>query len=179
MATPFLGAISMISFNFPPKGWAFCNGQILPINQNQALFSLLGTTYGGNGTQTFQLPDLQNQVPIHFGQGPGLSNYTQGQAGGTETVTLTTTTIPTHTHTLNVTTTNATAAAIASNLLPAVPTVASATFYAVSGSPSLETQNLASTSVSTAGGSQPHNNLMPSLCINFVIALQGIFPSRN
>ena len=94
-------------------------------------------------TSTFQLPNLQNQVPIHFGQGPGLSNYAQGQAGGTETVTLTTTTIPTHTHTLNVTTTNATAAAIASTLLPAVPTVASAAFYAVPGSPSLETQNLA------------------------------------
>jgi len=179
MSEPFLGQITMAGFNFPPKGWALCTGQLLPINQNQALFSLLGTSYGGNGTTTFALPNLQSQSPMHFGQGAGLSPYVLGQAGGTTTVTLTTPTIPTHSHTLNVTTANASAAAIASNLLPAVPTVANAAFYAAPGSPALQTQSLAAGSVGFVGGSQPHNNMMPSLCISFIIALQGIFPSRN
>lgn len=179
MSEPFLGQITMVSFNFPPKGWAFCNGQLLPINQNQALFSLLGTTYGGNGTINFALPNLQSQVPMHFGQGPGLSPYVLGQVGGAATATLNTGTIPTHAHALNVTTASASAAAIGNTLLPAVPTVANAAFYAVPGAPTLETQTMAANSVGTAGGSQPHNNMMPSLCINFVIALQGIFPSRS
>src|ERR1041385_3867939 len=100
MATPFLGAICMFGFNFAPRGWAFCNGQILPIAQNTALFSLLGTTYGGNGQTTFALPDLRGRVPIHFGQGPGLSLYDLGQVGGSETVTLTPSTMPAHNHSL-------------------------------------------------------------------------------
>ena len=124
-------------------------------------------------------PICKIKCPSTLAKGQGLSNYTQGQAGGAETVTLNTTTFPAHSHTLNVTTANASAAAIADTLLPAVPTVASAALYAVPGSPSLETETLASTSVSTTGGSQPHINMMPSLCINFIIALQGIFPSRN
>ena len=151
----------------------------MPINQNQALFSLLGTTYGGDGRTTFALPNLQSQVPIHFGQGPGLSPYVLGQVGGVATVTLNTATIPTHTHAFNVTTANAGAAAIGNTLLPAEPTVANAAFYAVPGAPTLETQTMAANSVGTAGGSQPHNNMMPSLCINFIISITGIFPSRN
>ena len=178
MSTPYLSEIKLASFGFPPKGWALCNGQLLPINQNQALFSLLGTTYGGNGTTNFALPNLQSQVPIHFGQGAGLSSYVLGQAGGATTVTLDASAIPTHTHTLNVTTANASAAAIGNTLLPAVPTVTNAAFYAVPGSPALQTQAMAAGSVGVVGG-QPHSNMMPSLCISFIIALQGIFPSHN
>jgi microcystin-dependent protein len=179
MSQPFLGQITMVSFNFPPRGWALCNGQLLPINQNQALFALLGTTYGGNGTTNFALPNSQSRIPMHFGQGPGLSAYVLGQAGGTTAVTLNTTTIPSHGHLLNVATANASAAAIAGTLLPAVPTVTKAAFYAIPGTPALQAQTLASNSVGNAGGNQPHSNLMPSLTINFIIALQGIFPSRN
>jgi microcystin-dependent protein len=182
MSTPFLGQISIMSFGFAPKGWALCNGQLLPINQNQALFSLLGTQYGGNGQTNFALPNLQSQLPVHQGQGPGLSAYSMGQASGATSVTLDQTTMATHSHTFNVTTANASAAAIANNRLPAKPTVASAAFYAVGQSPpapALQPQTLAATACGSAGGSQPHNNLMPSLCLTFVIALQGIFPSRN
>ena len=172
----------MFSGNFAPRGYAMCNGQILPIAQNQALFALLGTTYGGNGISTFALPNLQSQLPVHFGQGPGLSNYVQGQTGGTSTVTIDQTTMPTHNHLLNATTTGATAAAIANNLIPATPTVANAFLYAsppVAGQPALVPQAMSPGTIAQAGGSQAHNNLMPSLCISFVIALQGIFPSRN
>src|SRR5436309_9371210 len=98
MSEPFLGEIKIISWNFPPKGWTFCNGQLLAINQNQALFSILGTTYGGNGQTTFALPDLRGRTPLHFGQSPGLSSYTEGQVGGTEAVTLTQNQMPAHTH---------------------------------------------------------------------------------
>ena len=182
MSTPFLGQITMVSFTFAPKGWAFCNGQLLPINQNQALFSLLGTQYGGNGTTNFALPNLQSQLAVHQGQGSGLSSYVIGQSGGASSVTLNQTTTPQHSHTFNVTTANASAAAIASNLLPAKPTVANAALYAVgqsSPAPALQPQALAVNSVANAGSSQPHSNLMPTLGINFIIALQGIFPSRN
>ena len=123
----------MGSNGFPPKGWALCNGQLLPINQNQALFSLLGTTYGGNGTTNFALPNLQSQVPIHFGQGAGLSSYVLGQAGGAPSVTIDQSTMPAHNHLFNVTTANASAAAIGNTLLPAVPTVTNAAFYAEPG----------------------------------------------
>jgi microcystin-dependent protein len=182
MSNAFIGQISIFAGNFAPKNWALCNGQILPINQNQALFSLLGTTYGGNGQTTFALPNLQSQLAVHQGQGPGLSGYVMGQTAGSSSVTLGLSTMPAHSHTFNVTTANASAAAIASNRLPAKPTVASAAFYAVSQSapaPALQPQTLAATAVGTTGGSQPHTNLMPSLCLTFVIALQGIFPSRN
>ncbi len=174
MSEPFLGQISMMSFGFPPRGWALCNGQTLQINLNQALFSLLGTTYGGNGVQTFALPNLQSLAPVHVGNG-----FILGQTGGAMAVTLDASTIPTHTHTFNVTTANASLAAIGNTLLPAVPTVANAAFYATPGTPALQTQTMAAASVGVAGGSQPHENRMPSLCVNFVIALQGIFPSRN
>jgi len=179
MSEPFLGEIRLMSFAFAPKGWSMCNGQLLPINQNQALFSLLGTTYGGNGINTFALPNLQYQVPIHFGNGPGLSNYVLGQTGGSPSITLNSTQMPLHSHVLNVTSASATATAVGNTVLPATPTVANASFYAVSGSPALEAQTMAPGSIGLGGGSQPHNNLMPSLTINFAIALQGIFPSHN
>ena len=186
MSNAFLGQITMFGGNFAPKGTALCNGQTLPINQNQALFSLLGTTYGGNGATTFQLPNLQSQLPIHQGQGTGLSNYALGQNGGTPSVTIDQSTMPQHNHAFNATTTPATAAAIANNLLPGAAPVAPAVpnwlLYAFNnGNPvlNLVPHPMGPGVAGTAGGSQPHTNLMPSLCISFIIYLQGIFPSRN
>lgn len=175
MSSPFLAQISMMGSNFAPKGWAQCNGQLLPINQNQALFSLLGTAYGGDGRVNFALPNLQSRLPIHMGQG-----HVIGETGGTPTVTIGQTTMPAHGHLFNVTTASASAAAVGATLLPAVPAVANAAFYADNkASPALQLQTLAAGSCGNTGGSQPHNNLMPSLCITFIIALQGIFPSQN
>ena len=181
MSSFYLGQISMFGFNFAPKDWAFCNGQTLPINQNQALFSLLGTYYGGNGATTFALPNLQSNLALHQGQGTGLSPYIIGQTGGVEAVTLATNQMPSHSHTFNATTAAATAAAIGTSLLPATPTASDGTAYAVSqaADPALVPQTLAAIAVAPIGGSQPHNNVMPSLCISFCIALVGIFPSRN
>ncbi len=171
MSQPFLGEIKMVGFNFAPRGYALCNGQILPIAQNTALFSLLGTTYGGNGQTTFALPDLRSRVPVHQGQGPGLSGYTLGQASGTETVTLNVQQIPAHNHTVNA---SATAASKSpANNVPAV-TGAGSSYGAP---PDGTTMNPGM--ITGGGGNQPHTNLQPSLCINFVIALEGIFPSRN
>jgi microcystin-dependent protein len=166
MAEPFLSEIRIMSFNFPPKGWAFCNGQFLPINQNQALFSLLGTTYGGNGQTTFALPNLQGRVPIHFGNG-----FTLGQAAGQSAHTITQSEMPQHIHFLQATTGNANQS-VATNNLPAKPT---STVY-TSPSNLIACRN---TSVTNVGGSQAHNNMMPYLVLNFCIALQGIFPSPN
>jgi microcystin-dependent protein len=183
---PFVAEIRIFGFNFAPKGWAFCNGQILPISQNTALFSLLGTTYGGNGQTTFALPNLQSQLPVHQGQGIGLSNYSLGQTGGAPNVTINQSTTPTHNHTLSATQTIATTATIDTTVLPGQPTVAispaNPAFYAFQGAPPLPTlvpHPMAAGACSTTGGSQPHTNLMPSLCITFIIYLQGIFPSRN
>ena len=166
MSTPFLGEIKLISWNFPPKGWAFCNGQFLPINQNQALFSILGTTYGGNGQTTFALPDLQNRVPMHTGDGHFL-----GEKAGEEAHTLTQSELPTHNHLPSCTDVVGTAATPSNNV-----------WAGNSGSPySDQAINAAMNAgnVAPAGGSQPHNNLSPYLTINFIIALQGLFPSRN
>ena len=185
MSNVFLGQISMFAGNYAPRGSAMCNGQLLSIAQNAALFSLLGTTYGGNGQTTFALPNLQSCLPVHQGQGPGLSNYVLGQVGGTPTVTIDSSTMPQHFHVLNATQAIATTATIDTSVLPGQPTVATApsapAFYAFqkSGAPALELHPMNAASVSNAGGSQPHSNLMPSLCITFIIALQGIFPSRN
>lgn len=166
MAEQFIGEIKIVSFNFPPKGWAFCNGQLLPINQNQALFSLLGTMYGGNGQTTFALPNLRGRVPIHVG--PGL---TQGQTVGAETHTLTITELPAHGHSF------AALKADASQRTPAgrMPAYAAEEVYSREGN--WTAMNAAAMSV--AGGSQPHENRQPFLVLNFVIALQGIFPSRD
>lgn len=166
MAEPFLSEIRIFSFNFPPRGWALCNGQLLLIQQNQALFSLLGTTYGGNGMTNFALPNLQGRVPIHVGNG-----HTLGEAGGQEGVTLTTNQLPTHTH-LAIGSANAAGVTIPSNnLLSQSP----AGLYA----PPASLVALDASSVSSIGGSQAHENRQPYLTLNFCIALQGIFPSWN
>lgn len=165
MATPFLGEIKIVGFGFPPKGWALCNGQTLPINQNQALFSLLGIMYGGDGTTTFQLPNLQGSMPVHAGNG-----FNQGGAGGETAHTLVTTEMPSHNHTAQGVSTNATSATATGNTWA----VAAQNPYAAAGN-----TTLGPTAVSTAGGSQPHPNMPPYLVLNFVIALTGIFPSRN
>lgn len=166
MSDPFLSEIKIFSFNFPPKGWAFCNGQFLPINQNQALFALLGTTYGGNGQTTFALPNLRGRVPIHMGNGHML-----GEAAGSTAVTVNIQQLPTHQHSLmainsggNQTTSPG------NNYLGPVNDL-----YG----PPAELVTINPATVSNIGGSQPHNNRMPSLVLNFCIALQGIFPSQN
>lgn len=167
MAEPFLSEIRIFSFNFPPKGWAFCNGQFLQINQNQALFSLLGTTYGGNGQTTFALPNLRGRTPIHVGNG-----HTLGEAAGQEAVTLTIANLPQHTHVLNGTSTNSTAVApVGSNVLGRA---ASATY-----APAPPTGALNAATIGNTGGSQPHENRQPFLTLSFGIALQGIFPSQT
>jgi microcystin-dependent protein len=171
-----LGQISIFGFNFAPRGWAFCNGQILPIAQNTALFSLLGTTYGGNGQTTFALPNLQSRVPVHFGQGPGLSTYDLGQQAGVETVTLIITQIPAHTHSATVHASSADTGLDAQpeNNYPAAG-VASGNYKNATD----VNMNAAMVTNGIAGGNQPHENLQPYLALNFCIALEGIFPSRN
>lgn len=179
MSSFYLGQITMFGFGFPPKGWALCNGQTLAINQNQALFSLLGTTYGGNGVTTFLLPNLQAALPVCEGQGAGLSSYVMGQVGGNANVTLSLNQLPSHGHTFNATKTNASAATLSGNI-PAKSIVGSpAIFYATQGTPPLVFVPMAAGACTTVGSSQAHSNLMPSLTINFCIALTGIFPSRN
>jgi microcystin-dependent protein len=168
VSTPFLGEIRIFPYNFAPRGWAFCNGQILSISQNTALFSLLGTTYGGNGQTTFALPDLRGRVPNSSGQGPGLSSYTLGQVGGTETVTLTQSEMPSHNHGVNSTNADATSARPGGNF-PA----------AGGGYNSASSNTMAPTMIGNAGGSQPHSNVQPYLTLNYCIALTGIYPSRN
>jgi microcystin-dependent protein len=182
MSNVFLGQIVMFGGNFAPRGFAFCNGELLPISQNQALFALLGTSYGGNGVQSFGLPNLQSNLPVHAGQGPGLSNYVLGQTGGTPTVTITRDTMPTHNHALNATRTAATTTDIGATVLPGTPTAGtSPRFYVTpkSGAPDPVPEVLNTAVCGPAGSGQAHTNLMPSLCISFIIALQGIFPSPN
>lgn len=166
MAEPFLSEIRIMSFGFPPKGWAFCNGQLLPINQNQALFSLLGTMYGGNGQTTFALPDFRGRVPIHVGAG-----FIQGQAGGQEFHTITTSEMPAHTHFVQATAASQTTNIPAGNLL--------ASINAPQYNPPTQLTTLHPSTITNVGGSQPHENRQPFLVLNFIIALQGVFPSRN
>ncbi|MGA8213805.1 MAG: tail fiber protein [Candidatus Sulfotelmatobacter sp.] len=170
MAEPFIGQISMVGFNFAPKGYALCNGQLLSISQNTALFSILGTFYGGNGTSTFALPDLRSRAPIHTGQGAGLSPYVIGQNGGTENVTLLSTQMPQHSHTPSANSTTVNQASPAAGFWGN----SQQSNYSASASVALATG-----AVGQAGSSQPHSNIQPYLTINFVIALVGIFPSRN
>jgi microcystin-dependent protein len=174
MAEPFLSEIRMMSFNFPPKGWALCNGQLLPINQNQALFSLLGTTYGGDGRVNFGLPDLQGRVPIHIGQG-----HTRGERGGEQAHTLSISEIPTHAHIFQGSTANASTVAPANNVLARGTTAVGTNpinYYTntISNLTALNPGDLGN-----IGGSQAHLNMQPFLTISFCIALQGIFPSQN
>lgn len=163
MATPYLSEIKIMSFGFAPKGWAFCNGQLLPINQNQALFSCLGTTYGGDGRVNFALPNLQGRIPMHLGNGHNL-----GEAAGEQAHTLSLTELPAHTHTWGATNTPANAPNPTSNLLGGAPEYNSAGNVAMF--PGV---------LSTVGGTQPHLNMQPFLTLNFCIALQGIFPTQN
>lgn len=174
MADPFVAEIRIFPFNFAPKGWAFCNGQLLPISQNTALFSLLGTTYGGDGKSTFALPNMQGNVPMHPGQGPGLSPHDLGEIGGSETVTLLESEIPAHNHSV-----------LAQTSGRNLRAPSSSTSLARSGrGPAYQSNTgtnlvpMAAQTVSPAGGSSPHNNMQPYLTLNFCIALQGVFPSR-
>ncbi len=174
--TPYLGQISAFGFNFAPLGWMQCNGQLLSISQYSALFSLLGTTYGGNGTTTFALPDLRGRTGLNQGQGPGLSNYVMGQASGSETVTLLVTQLPAHTHIVGAST--ATVGASPTNSVCA-PAVASSDGSPVNMYDTTPSDTMAPGMLTQAGGSQPHQNMQPFLVINWCIAMEGIFPSRN
>jgi microcystin-dependent protein len=191
MSNPFLGQIILVGFTFAPRGWAFCQGQLLSISQNTALFSLLGTTYGGNGTTTFALPDLRGRVPVGFGQGPGLSNYDLGEVLGTENVVLLANQMPIHTHAISLS--GLTATSHVKNApgnqqspvgnVPAVEAAGVTATYsdqapdAIMGPGAVTVGGTAT--AAAAGGSLPIGIVQPSLAMNYVIALQGIFPSRN
>jgi len=181
MSSPFVAEIRIFGFNFAPVGWAQCNGQLLPISQNTALFSLLGTFYGGNGKSTFGLPNMQQAVAIHQGQGNGLSLYDLGQSGGAETVTLLQAEMPLHTHNFSVTTANGT-----TNVATGNQPARGASGNPVSGLTQAKVYSaiapqtvMSPQSMTPAGGSLPHNNMMPYLTLNYCIALQGVFPARN
>lgn len=176
MSEPFIGQIIMFGGNFAIRGYAMCNGQLLSIAQNTALFSILGTTYGGNGQTTFALPDLRSRVPIHFGQGPGLSSYSLGQVSGTESVTLTTGQMPAHNHPATVVA-NASAEAT-SDTLPNGNFLAEGNNYRNTSNAQMNA-NAVQVTIGIAGNSQPVSILQPYLALNYLIALEGIFPSRN
>ncbi len=172
MADPFVAEIRLFPFNFAPTGWAFCDGQLLPLSQNTALFSLLGTTYGGNGQSNFALPNMQGRSPMHPGQGQGLSLRDLGELGGLETVTLLENEIPVHSHTLN---------AVNDGGLQAAPgnaAMARANFYKTNPTGN-SLVNMSVNAAGISGGSLPHNNLQPYLTVNFCIAMQGVFPPRG
>jgi len=172
MADPFVAEIRIFPFNFAPKGWAFCDGQILPLSQNTALFSLLGTTYGGNGQSNFALPNLQGSAPMHPSQGPGLSLHDLGETGGSETETLIESEMPFHSHGVSVSTSDGTSQS------PAGERLASGIGIAHYAAPNNLTQ-LSPQVIPPVGGSQPHNNMQPFLTLNFCIALQGVYPPRT
>jgi microcystin-dependent protein len=179
---PFVAEIRIFPFNFAPKGWAFCDGQLLPISQNTALFSLLGTTYGGDGKATFALPNLQGNVPMFYGQGPGLSLYDIGQTGGSSNVTLLATELPSHNHTVMATTVQGTSNDPNGNMLGEgyfsnQTTSGNLAYYTPATSPPPVTMN--ANMIAFAGNSFPHNNMMPYLTLNFCIALQGVYPPRT
>ena len=173
MADPFVAEIRIAGFNFAPTGWALCNGQLMPISQNTALFSLLGTYYGGDGKSTFALPNLQGSAPMQQGQGPGLSLHDLGEIGGEEFVTLLQSEIPVHSHSLNISTQPAV------GRQPGAQLTAVATGVGLYGPNTGATSTLAPQAASVAGGSLPHNNMQPYLTLNFIIALQGVFPARG
>jgi microcystin-dependent protein len=175
VSDPFVGEIRAVGFNFAPKGWALCNGQLLAISQNTALFSLLGTFYGGNGTTNFALPNLQGATPISFGQGSGLSNRVQGQSGGETAVTLLASEMPIHTHAVSATSGAGNQIAPGGNVWAQAGRTTR--LYTAAGGGGATAMSPQATSV--AGGSVPHNNMPPFLVVNFVIALQGIFPPRS
>jgi microcystin-dependent protein len=178
---PFIGQITIFGCNYAPMGWALCEGQVLPINQYTALFSLLGINFGGNGTSNFQLPDLRSRAPVGFGQGPGLSNYSIGETGGAQTVAINAASYPAHSHTLSA------AASTASSNAPGGLIEAEGQTGGRGGTVNLAlysatgaaTPLVPAALTSAVGGNQPHNNIQPYLALNFCIALQGIFPSRS
>lgn len=176
---PFIGEIKIFAGNFAPRGYAFCDGQLLPIVQYTALFSILGTTYGGNGQTNFGLPDLRGRVPIHQGNGIGLTPRLLGEMSGQETVTLTSSQIPNHTHAVSLTAVAAPADSVSPNGNYIAQPVSSTVIKGFSSSNPGATVNLAQINSQAVGGSQPHNNMQPYSCVNFIIALEGIFPSRN
>ena len=170
MSQPFVGEIRLVGFNFAPAGWAFCNGATLAISENDTLFNLIGTTYGGDGQSTFNLPDLRGRTPVHMGQGTGLSNYVEGQTGGVEQVTLTVTQIPQHSHPML----GSSNAGTSNNAANGVPGNGQAVYSANAPTVAMNAQVLAA-----SGGSQPHDNLQPYLVLNWIISLFGIFPSQT
>lgn len=174
MSEPYLGQIMLVGFNFAPRGWALCDGQILPINQNQALYSLIGTTYGGDGRTTFALPDLRSRVPLHQGSGPGLDSYTLGEKTGVETVTLTTAQLPSHTHTAYCYSDSADAITPVQKVWASEQSQAFPVY-----SDQTPDQTMNGNSLTHSGGSLPHTNLQPYIAVYFCIAMQGIFPPRN
>ncbi len=167
MAQPYVGEIRMFAGNFAPAGWMFCEGQLLPISENETLFNLIGTTYGGDGQSTFALPDLRGRVPLHFGNG-----FTLAETGGAETITLTVSQIPAHTHAFLGSSNNATATAAAGNVPATTPNYTP--YINQNANSAMNPQSVTST-----GGSQPHNNFQPYLCVDFIISLFGIFPSQT
>lgn len=177
MADPFVGEIRIFAGNFPPKGWAFCNGQILPLSQNTALFSLLGTNYGGDGKSNFALPDLQGRVPLGQGQGPGLSSYELGQSAGTRTVTLLQNEIPGHAHQVYGASSAGNTESPGNTLWADTPGAETGQAYGTPGAQ--DWVSMHPNAMFPAGGSQPHNNMQPYLGLTFIIALQGVFPPRS
>jgi microcystin-dependent protein len=178
MTQPFIGEIRMFGGSFAPLNWAFCNGQSMSIAEFSALFNLIGTTYGGDGQSTFNLPNLQSRLAVGVGQGQGLSNYTIGQVGGSETVTLTTAQMGSHSHSLSASKNTVTTNLPSGNLTGAgITSPAAADFYV--NAPTTQTGNLNNATVTNTGNNLPHPNLMPSLCVSFIIALYGIYPSQS
>lgn len=173
MSEPFIAEIRIFAGNFAPRSWAFCNGQLLPISQNTALFSLIGTTYGGDGRSTTALPNLEGRAPMHPGRGPGLTSRRLGQRGGVETVTLSEAQMPNHTHTIRA------AAVPADDDDPSSNTVAARPIGGLLYGPANNLVAMADQSLPSAGGSQAHNNMQPFIAINYIIALQGLYPSRS
>ena len=171
MSTPYIGEIRTVGFNFAPIGWAFCAGQVMAISQNEVLFSLIGTTYGGDGVQTFRLPDLQGRVPVSSGQGSGLSNYVIGQVGGSETVTLTSANLPSHNHLVAADSGPATAL----SPVGALPSKGVRSVYSNNAPNAMMGQQ----AIANSGSNLPHDNLMPCTVISYIIALEGVFPSQS
>jgi microcystin-dependent protein len=175
MADPFVAEVRIFAFNFAPKGWAFCDGQLMPVSQNTALFALVGTFYGGDGKSTFALPNMQDNACMHPGQGQGLSLHDLGEQGGSETVTLLESEMPVHNHVINVTGENGTQGSLTTGVI--MGKSVGGTMYQNNNSANIQPLNFQALSV--AGGNLPHNNMMPYLTVNFCIALQGVFPPRG
>jgi microcystin-dependent protein len=174
MAQPYVGEIRMFAGNFNPAGWSFCDGQLMPISENETLFQLIGTTFGGDGQETFALPNLQSQIPLHFGTGSSGTPYQFAESGGVESVTLTTNQIPSHTHPLMVSSDPGLGTNPAGNVAGALSPVS--IYKANVAAPNLP---MNASSITPVGGSQPHDNMQPFLCINFIISLFGLFPSQT